>query len=381
MKYLFIIQGEGRGHMTQAISLRNKLIWSGNNVPAVIVGKSIRREIPSFFYDKINTNVIPVDSPNFIVDKKNKKINIGKSIIYNIFYIRRYLKSLKKIKKVVESEKPDIIINFYDLLGGLFYLFYNPSIPCYCIGHQYLIFHPDFLFPKGHKVDKFLLKLNTRITSFRADKLLALSFREMTNIPEKKLYVIPPLLRKSILQLKSKNEGFIHGYMLNQGYARDIIEWHKKNSNIEAHFFWDKKDVDEETIVRKNLTFHQINDVKFLDYMSRCAGYASTAGFESICEAMYFGKPIMMIPTAGHYEQKCNALDASISGAGIFSDEFDITKLLVYIPNHKTDNKIFKKWVDSANKILFLYLSPSRNYSTKNKKIIHSACLSAYNNF
>lgn len=363
MKYLFIIQGEGRGHMTQAISLRNKLVGSGHEIPAVIVGKSIRREIPSFFYDKINTNVIPVDSPNFVVDRKNKKICIIKSIIYNLFYFRKYLKSLNKIKKVVESEKSDIIINFYDLLGGLFYLFYNPSIPYYCIGHQYLIFHPDFIFPKGHKVDKFLLKLNTRITSFRADKLLALSFREMTNIPEKKLYIVPPLLRKSILQLKPKNEGFIHGYMLNQGYARNIIEWHKKNPNIETHFFWDKKDADEETFVHRNLTFHKINDIKFLDYMSRCAGYASTAGFESICEAMYFGKPIMMIPTAGHYEQKCNALDAFISGAGIFSDEFDITKLLEYIPKHKTDNAIFKKWVDSSYKIFLSHLIPSKNYS------------------
>ena len=203
----------------------------------------------------------------------------------------------------------------------------------------------------------------------------------MTNIPKKKLFVVPPVLRKNILDLNPKNEGFIHGYMLNQGYANEIIEWHKKNPNIETHFFWDKKDANEETVIQKNLIFHKINDVKFLDYMSRCTGYASTAGFESICEAMYLNKPIMMIPTAGHFEQKCNALDASLSGAGIFSDEFDITKLLEYIPNHKTDNAIFKKWVDSANKILFFHLSPLKNYSTKNKKFIHFSCLSAYNNF
>ena len=140
MKYLFIVQGEGRGHMTQAISLRNKLIENGHQVPAVIIGKSIRREIPSFFFEKINSKVISVDSPNFVVGKKNKKIKIFKTILFNIYHIRRYLKSIRKINKIVKNEKPDVIINFYDLLGGLFYLFYNPSIPYTCVGDQYLVF-------------------------------------------------------------------------------------------------------------------------------------------------------------------------------------------------------------------------------------------------
>ncbi len=156
MKYTFIVQGEGRGHMTQAISLKNMLERNGHEVPVVIVGKNPKRIIPSFFYQKINTKVIAVDSPNFVFDKNNKKIRITKSILYNLFFIFKYLKSLKTIKRTLRHTKPDVIINFYDLLGGLFYLFHKPKIPYYCIGHQYLIFHPTFPFPKKHRVDKFL---------------------------------------------------------------------------------------------------------------------------------------------------------------------------------------------------------------------------------
>lgn len=39
--------------------------------------------------------------------------------------------------------------------------------------------------------------------------------------------------------------------------------------------------------------------------MQGCSGYVTTAGFESVCEAMYLGKPVMMIPT--HVEQEINA--------------------------------------------------------------------------
>ena len=53
----------------------------------------------------------------------------------------------------------------------------------------------------------------------------------------------------------------------------------------------------------------------FLNQMAACKAYASTAGFESICEAMYLGKPILRVPA--HIEQDCNAFDAVNSGAGI----------------------------------------------------------------
>ena len=43
----------------------------------------------------------------------------------------------------------------------------------------------------------------------------------------------------------------------------------------------------------ETLSFHQLDDVKFLNYMAGCRAYASTAGFESICEAMYLGKPVL----------------------------------------------------------------------------------------
>jgi len=82
----------------------------------------------------------------------------------------------------------------------------------------------------------------------------------------------------------------------------------------------------------------------------RCRGYISTAGFESICEAMYLKKPVMMIPVEGQYEQACNAIDGEISGAGIKGASFDISKLMDYLPNHTQYND-FKHWVEKTESI------------------------------
>ena len=65
--------------------------------------------------------------------------------------------------------------------------------------------------------------------------------------------------------------------------------------------------------VDSRLSFHQLNDTLFVRYMAGARAYATTAGFESVCEAMYLGKPVLMVPT--HIEQACNAFDAVHAGA------------------------------------------------------------------
>ena len=84
--------------------------------------------------------------------------------------------------------------------------------------------------------------------------------------------------------------------------------------------------------------------------MKNCMGYASTSGFESVCEAMYLNKPILMVPTGGHFEQLCNSLDASRAGAGIVCKSFELNRLLDYIPGH-LKNEQFGSWIKNAESI------------------------------
>lgn len=49
MKFLFIVQGEGRGHLTQAITLEEMLLRNGHEVVEVLVGESSSRILPGFF--------------------------------------------------------------------------------------------------------------------------------------------------------------------------------------------------------------------------------------------------------------------------------------------------------------------------------------------
>jgi len=85
----------------------------------------------------------------------------------------------------------------------------------------------------------------------------------------------------------------------------------------------------------------------FLDRLSKCSAYATTAGFESICEAMYLGKPVMMVPA--HIEQYCNMIDAERAGAGIGSVVFDFNRLVEFKKNYQPQLN-FRYWIAAAER-------------------------------
>ncbi|WP_296703779.1 glycosyltransferase family protein [Algoriphagus sp.] len=352
MKFLFIVQGEGRGHLTQAIAFSKMLESQGHQLSAVIVGKSKRRIIPDFFCQQISTEIYPVESPNFETDKGEKRILIGKTISKNIKKSPIFFKSLQKINEIVRSKKPDIILNFYDLLGGLYNFLYRPNAHFWVIGHQYLIYHPSFEFARSVAFQKELFQFNTWLTALGAEKKIALAFKSLAQIHDDKLIVAPPLLREEVKHLESQGGDFILTYMVNPGYAEEVISFAKKYPHLRIKAYWDKKNARETENPLPNLSFHKIHDSRFLKDMAACKGLVCTAGFESVCEAMYLGKPVMVIPVKGQYEQACNALDTVASGAGIRSENFDFSKLEELIELRTTLEYSLKDWTGNWPKIL-----------------------------
>lgn len=240
MKFLFIVQGEGRGHLTQAITLEEILLRNGHEVVEVLVGKSSSRRLPGFFNRSIHAPVKRFVSPNFTPTPANKRVSLIRSVACNLVKLPVYMNSIRYIFQRIEASEADMVINFYELLTGFTYLLFRPSVPQVCIGHQYLFLHKDFEFPRVGKLNVALLKFFTRLTAIGARERLALSFRVMKDDDKCHIRVVPPLLRREVLLYESCKGDYVHGYMVNSGFGENIMEWHKKHPDIPLHFFWDK---------------------------------------------------------------------------------------------------------------------------------------------
>lgn len=357
MKFLFVIQGEGRGHFTQALVVREMLCNRGDQVLGVLVGKSKSRSLPAFFTDKIQSPVFTFKSPNFLPSPQNKRPGLVKSVLSNVRDIPAFFESMRMIRQKIDETQPDVVINFYELLTGLTYLFMPPGIPQVCIGHQYMFLHKDFRFPeKVSRTELFWLRFFTRLTATGAIKKLALSFYPFPGDEEKRICVVPPLIRKEVRECIPSRGNYILGYMLNNGYVTEVDEWHRRNPGACLHFFWDKKDVPPVYEKSDGFTLHQIDDELFIKYMGGCEAYSTTAGFESVCEALYLQKPVLMVPV--HVEQECNAYDAMKAGAGTVSETFDLDKLFQSIPDYRPKPD-FQHWADQAEREIFQELHAS----------------------
>ncbi|MCF2519858.1 glycosyltransferase family protein [Dyadobacter sp. CY351] len=344
MKILFLVQGEGRGHLTQAISMSQILGHAGHKVAAAMVGVSPGRVIPAFFEEQVAAPVFHFSAPNIVYNSQAEGINL-KATVYNLLKNHSaYLAGLRLIHNTIQDVKPDLIISFYETFSGMYNVLYRSKIPMVCVAHQYLLLHPKFIFPKNSKVNQLIINFNSKLTSWLAVKRLALSFREIESRNDLKITVVPPLLRKEVVQMQTIKENFFLVYMTHHSLSKQIIQWHLSHPEVKLHCFWDNAEVSDEFVYDETLTFHRINSKKYLQMLASCTALVTTAGFESVCEAMYLGKPVMMVPVPNHFEQECNAMDGVISGAGVTSRSFDLSVILDYLPKHLDQAQKFRAW-------------------------------------
>jgi uncharacterized protein (TIGR00661 family) len=241
------------------------------------------------------------------------------------------------------------------MLLGISYFMRRLKVPIVSIGHQFLVDHPDYAHRSRTDQGQFALRLNNMICSLGTTKTLALSFYPLKDFYRDRMAVVPPLMRSELFELDVRDDGYILGYLLNPGYADEVCEWHIRHPEVVLHLFWDKKDAPETLEMAPGLTFHRIDDRKFLEMMAGCSGYATTAGFESVCEAMWLGKPSLLVPA--HIEQEINAGDAAGIGAGVVSDEFDLSRLVEFIPRYGADTVAFREWVARAEELFVRHLT------------------------
>lgn len=314
-----------------------------------MVGKSDDREVPPFFVRKMGAPLFGFESPNFASFSHQKRPNLFLSVLKNGARPYIFRKSIRFVRQKIEEYHPNAVINFYEPITGMAYAYYKfdkkRGIPMICIGHQYLLLHPHYMTTPEQDVKYYFLRMFSRITALPASKVLALSFRDLPSDAGGGMVTVPPLLREEVFQLQPVQGDYIHGYMLNSGYFEEVSHWHAAHPEVPLRFFWDKKEADPVTVIDDRFILYRLDDELFLRSMAGCRAFSTTAGFESVCEALYFQKPTLMIPV--HIEQEFNAYDASLSGAGVSSLGFRLDRLLDFIPHYAPDPH-FREWVHRA---------------------------------
>lgn len=335
--------------MTQAIAVKEMVEKAGHQVAHVMLGAGQNREIPSYFASAIKAPITKIATADFVC-KNARKVSMPATVANMVRQIPAYRRGMRALKSVVREVQPDVIVNFFEPLTSFYALTCRSRPPVVAVAHQFMFGHPAYVRLPGHRLEQLGMKWYFRFVG-AASTRVALSLYEAPDLPEKNIVVAPPILRGQLFNLTPNPNGqFVLVYLLNHGYAEQIINWHKTNPGTALHCFYDKPDAPLEFRYDDTLTFHRLDGEKFLRLMAECKYVACTAGFESLAEAAWLGKPLFLVPVENHIEQQVNAVDATRMGIGVADTSFNLDRL-AELPE-RLDNAAYRAWLKRADSIL-----------------------------
>lgn len=346
MRYMLFVKGDGRGHLTQSLSLCQLLMARGHEVAAIVLGAPAEANIPAFIFEKAPAPVIRLHSPVFALNKTADRIDFLKTGWEGVRNLGRQRTALQEMGRLLQQHKPDCIISLYEPLVALYSLFGKHKLPPVVnISHQNLMLHPAFEFPPARAAEKAMVRNYTSLLVPKGSKTLSLSFYDFPDHEPTRNYSVPPLLRQEVFERTPTDAGHILVYMVYPGIRRMVEDFNRQHPHIRIHAFYNQKDAPAEQQVTDTLTFHTIHDTKFLDYLASARGVATTAGFETVCEAFFYRKPAILMPMPSQYEQFVNAWDAQKVGAGKLVDELNPQVLTDFIPQYAPQHEAYLHWM------------------------------------
>lgn len=356
MRYLLLIKGDGRGHLTQALALSQLLQAQGHEISALVVGAPPQHSLPAFFLEKAQAPVHQVLSPNLVLNKTSTAIHWPKTIVQGLRQLGGIRQSARQLHALINEHTPDVIVNLYEPLLAVYRRLYKLRVPVVHISHQNLMLHPSFGFPQGRRLERRVVRSYTRMLVRRQDKLLGLSFYDMPDAPQRNIYTVAPLLRQEVYARQPSQSGHVLLYMVYPGLAEQVKAYSQQHPNVDIRAFYKKDDAPEIELLSPSLSFYKVHDERFLDALASCKGVVTTAGFETVCEAMYYGKPCALMPMPGQYEQYVNAFDAHKIGAGRLVDELTPGPLLSFLPKYQPQRTDYLNWLAHGTAKLLYHL-------------------------
>jgi uncharacterized protein (TIGR00661 family) len=342
LRVLFTVQGMGRGHLTQAIATAEVLRAAGHELIGVVAGNHPGADLPATFKDALSAPVTMLASPGFIF-RKDRGVDMAGTLLHAARHMSTWRESLEQLHAIVERARPDVVINFFEPLTGLLQAIRPLPVPVVAVAHQFALLGPDAGAPQGTPVAPWWLKVFIRFVGFRQWKL-ALSFTraDSTVASPQRVVVVPPLLRRRVLSHRPQDGDYVLVYVATHGYAEIIRSWHPSHPDVRLKCFYDRPGAPKVEVVDQSLEFHALDGEEFLRQMAGCRAVMCTAGFESVCEAAFLGKAVLMVPLDQHHEQRLNARDAERAGIAISSPTFDLDALS-RLPQH-VDREWFRAW-------------------------------------
>jgi uncharacterized protein (TIGR00661 family) len=308
-KVLYGVMGNTFGHVSRALAIASRLpehefhFVGGGRVPEVLRGVHPVLEVP------VARTVY-----------KRQRVSVPGTC----GHLARCVTSLPRVRRellhLIDRWQPDVAI--CDREFFLPHAARQAGLPVFSLDHSHVLQVCRYRVPASQAVSWSLSRLEDSLFFNYTSHNLVTSFFH----PELKRHgqheLLPPVLRQAAREIRPTQGNHVFVYQTTPTFAALIDLARRLGRPVIVYGYRN------ECVVEGNLTFKPFDRRAILEDLAGSAYAVVNAGHNLICEALYFGKPLLCFPIANTFEQFINAWYVRQLGYGDFSAGFHPTLAL-----------------------------------------------------
>jgi uncharacterized protein (TIGR00661 family) len=293
---LYGVNGEGSGHSTRAKEVISHLKQRGHNLHIVSFDRGLRNLSASFPVTEIF---------GLSLAYVNNRVRYERTLANNLIKAPRAARSLKKLSRLVDEIKIDLVITDLEPLSS--HIGHHKHLPVISIDNQHAITNTSVALPHGFKRDVAAVKLVTRMMTPHADAYLVLSFFPAP-VKKRDTFLFPPILRQEVLSATPQTGDYVLVYVTSPAKELAVLLKQVRCKFVAYGFEMEGQE--------GNILFKKPSMDGFLRDLAGAKAVIANAGFSLVSEALHLGKPYLAIPVKSQFEQTFNAYYVDKLGYG-----------------------------------------------------------------
>ncbi len=326
-RILYALSGQGRGHTSRVLAVTHALQQRGHDLHFACGGQA-REILTAQGYP-----VLPV--PALRQEIIGNRLSIPCTVSRNWKRVVFGPRIVGRIAEAMRALQPDLLLTDFEA--------YTPraaariGLPVMSFNHQQVVTETRYELPLRYRLNAaFIAASIKQIAPANPVHVLLTSFFYPPLKHPERTTLVPPIIRQDVQNCTPTLGDHVVVYFNDTRGTDAVVE---TLSQVDARFVLYNFTPPENPDRYPNLTFKAPDMTTFVQDLASARAVICTAGFTLISESLYLGKPALVVPNGGIFEQTLNALFLEREGLGeaVYNRTLrpeDVTGFLQRVPGY-----------------------------------------------
>jgi len=303
-RILYALNGQGRGHTSRARAVTHALRSRGHNVSFCCGGDAAERLRAE------SEPVLDVPAPRELV--RGNRVRLLATARHNLPLAVRTPEIVESLTDHIRDLSPDLVVSDFEPFAPR--AAERLGISAVALSHQQILTETQCDVPLRFAASAALTRIGIGIMTPRRlfERVIVPSFFFPPLRSDRNADLVPPIIRPEVLDARPCSGDHVLVYVNHADGSERLLDTLQR---VDAPFVVCNVPLPERPEAYPNLTFRRAGP-HFVDDLASARAVVCTAGFTLLSEARYLGKPVLVLPNRGFFEQALNALYHRRTGGG-----------------------------------------------------------------